>query len=296
MQFNVQHFETLDSTNSAVKRAIEQGKPEGYAACALVQTQGYGRQGRMWQSPLGGMYMSFLLQPKNVNVQTLPTLSLAAGVAVRRAVANLVPAAAKSIQIKWPNDVVVVPHCQTQSASNLQFQKLAGISVELYRACVCLGVGINVFPHAENTGKPACEQQGCTQKTVQKLCRATNANKNPSVKTQHNVKNTPAYMCKLGFAHENVSDEHKAIGAVAHATAAEIASAYEKWCKCGFNVFEKEFNAHSALNGKYVHIQNVAYNTFAQGCVRGVEPDGQLLLETEDGQLHRISSGEAHIV
>ena len=90
MQFRVQSFETVTSTNDLIKRAIEEGQPEGLAVRGLRQTAGYGRQGRAWESPIGGMYQSFLLRPEVPPAQ-LPTLSLLVGLAVRRAVAVLVP-------------------------------------------------------------------------------------------------------------------------------------------------------------------------------------------------------------
>ena len=88
--FACESFETVTSTNDLIKRAIEEGQPEGLAVRGLRQTAGYGRQGRAWESPIGGMYQSFLLRPEVPPTQ-LPTLSLLVGLAVRRAVADLVP-------------------------------------------------------------------------------------------------------------------------------------------------------------------------------------------------------------
>ena len=106
MQFRVESFETVTSTNDLIKRAIEEGQPEGLAVRGLRQTAGYGRQGRAWESPIGGMYQSFLLRP-DVSPAQLPTLSLLVGLAVRRAVAGLVPELEDRVQVKWPNDIVV---------------------------------------------------------------------------------------------------------------------------------------------------------------------------------------------
>ena len=67
-----------------VKRALEAGEPEGLVVRALRQVSGYGRQGRSWTSPEGGLYCSLLLRPQ-VAPRELPTLSLVVGMAVRRA-------------------------------------------------------------------------------------------------------------------------------------------------------------------------------------------------------------------
>ncbi len=55
--FRLQAYGEVPSTNEIVKRAIEEGEPEGLAVGARVQTAGYGRQGRAWSSPDGGMYL-----------------------------------------------------------------------------------------------------------------------------------------------------------------------------------------------------------------------------------------------
>ena len=81
LRFRVESLEAVGSTNDEVKRALEAGEPEGLAVRARRQTGGYGRQGRAWASPEGGMYLSLLLRP-DVPPAQLPTLSLVTGLAV----------------------------------------------------------------------------------------------------------------------------------------------------------------------------------------------------------------------
>ena len=81
LRFRVESLEAVGSTNDEVKRALEAGEPEGLAVRARRQTGGYGRQGRAWASPEGGMYLSLLLRPDVLPAQ-LPTLSLVTGLAV----------------------------------------------------------------------------------------------------------------------------------------------------------------------------------------------------------------------
>ena len=78
----------MTSTNEVVKHALEEGEPEGLAVRARCQSGGYGRQGRTWASPEGGLYLSLLLRP-HVPPAQLPTLSLVAGLAVREAAVAL---------------------------------------------------------------------------------------------------------------------------------------------------------------------------------------------------------------
>ena len=94
------------------------------------QSGGRGREGRAWQSPPGGLYLSLLLRPGKAPAALLP---LAAGVAVAEAVASL----GVACQLKWPNDVL---------ASG---RKLAGILAEASSSSagvdwVVLGIGVNV--------------------------------------------------------------------------------------------------------------------------------------------------------
>ena len=118
------------STNELVKDALRRGVSEGYCATALKQEGGYGRQGRVWASPLGGVYTSFALRPQ-VAPYVLPTLSLVASLAVADALEQVRPCC--NPLIKWPNDVLC------------PLGKLAGISLEALAGGVCVGVGINVY-------------------------------------------------------------------------------------------------------------------------------------------------------
>ena len=68
-------LDEVASTNEIVKNALREGKAEGLVVRARRQSGGYGRQGRPWDSPEGGLYMSLLLRP-DVAGSGLATLSL----------------------------------------------------------------------------------------------------------------------------------------------------------------------------------------------------------------------------
>ena len=125
--FRLQCLGEVPSTNDVVKEALEQGEGEGLAVTAERQSGGYGRQGRAWASPEGGMYLSVLLRPQVPPAQ-LPTLSLVAAVAVRRALASLLAGdVVTGICVKWPNDVVYIAEGERLSSG---FLKMVGISLE----------------------------------------------------------------------------------------------------------------------------------------------------------------------
>lgn len=125
---------TTTSTNDDAKRAGHEGLPNGAAFVADAQTAGRGRLGRTWHSPPAqNLYVSLLLRP-TLAPKAAPLLTLAAGLAVRDAIAPLVPSC--SVAIKWPNDVYV------------NGRKVAGILAEAQvtgaASFVVIGIGVNV--------------------------------------------------------------------------------------------------------------------------------------------------------
>src|SRR5688572_1664903 len=96
------------STNDEAKRGAKEGAAHLTVWTAESQTAGRGRQGRAWSSPRGeNLLFSVLLRiacpPARVSL-----VALVAGLAVRDAVAKLLPAArAEAVKVKWPNDVLV---------------------------------------------------------------------------------------------------------------------------------------------------------------------------------------------
>ncbi len=125
------------STNDEAKHAARRGAPHGSTWVAESQLAGRGRQGRTWFAEPGEALLFSVLLRVACPPSRLPLLALAAGLAVRDAIAD--PAL-----VKWPNDVVVRDPDRPQS-----LRKLAGILVETSMTgrtvdAVVVGVGINV--------------------------------------------------------------------------------------------------------------------------------------------------------
>lgn len=127
-------LDSVDSTNASLMAAALDGAPDGTLHCAEHQASGKGRRGRRWHSVLGGSLTFSLLCRFETGLQSLAGLSLAAGLAVVRAVNRH---SRHPARLKWPNDVLV------------DYRKLAGILVEVQgdmhgTAFAVIGVGINV--------------------------------------------------------------------------------------------------------------------------------------------------------
>lgn len=271
MEFRVRRLEEVSSTNDVVKRALEAGEPEGLAVQARRQTGGYGRQGRAWSSPEGGLYLSVLLRP-DVPAAQLPTLSLAVGLAVRRALASLVTLEeGRRIQVKWPNDVVYAdgpsgagrpaPLRAGAVPEPRAFRKLVGISLEAHGGGVCVGIGVNVHPPA----RPAAV----------------------------GGKNAPAYLADLGFGF--TCEARAAVDEAASAVLRELGPLYAQWVREGFGPLVAEYDAHGALAGRQLTVVDRNGAVLAEGIAAGVDEQGRLLLRRPDGTVEPVSSGEAHI-
>jgi len=136
---NLKFFQETDSTNQVLKKMAAQDAPEGTVVISDMQSEGRGRRGKAWSSsPNLGIWMSILLRP-NLHPSSVQTLTLAASVAVMRA---LEPFRIEGIGIKWPNDILI------------NGKKVCGILTELSAEAekvdwVIIGIGLNVN-HSES--------------------------------------------------------------------------------------------------------------------------------------------------
>ena len=98
------YLDEVDSTNTAAKKAAENGAVHGTLVVSERQTGGKGRRGRAWDSPRGtGIFMTLILRPNMAPVQA-SMLTLVAALAVADGIRECT--GAESL-IKWPNDIVM---------------------------------------------------------------------------------------------------------------------------------------------------------------------------------------------
>ncbi|MGB9203084.1 MAG: biotin--[acetyl-CoA-carboxylase] ligase [Terriglobales bacterium] len=131
----IHHYYKIGSTNLEAMRAAMEGAPEGSVFLAEEQLGGRGRGAHAWHSARSaGIYCSVILRPAMPPSDAL-IFSLAAGLAVRAAVAEIAPQL--SVDLKWPNDLL------------LGEKKFCGILTEMNAEVtrvrhLVVGVGINV--------------------------------------------------------------------------------------------------------------------------------------------------------
>jgi BirA family biotin operon repressor/biotin-[acetyl-CoA-carboxylase] ligase len=141
-------YGTIESTNLQARRLWEaQTSNDPFAVVADEQTGGVGRQGRRWQSPRGGLWMT-VAWPAFRLVHEYQGLPLAAGHALASLLESdyhLTP------QIKWPNDVLIAGRkiagilCQSQ-ALPLRTSLLVGIGVNVNFMSSALGTDMRCPP------------------------------------------------------------------------------------------------------------------------------------------------------
>lgn len=132
---NIHHFYKIGSTNVAAMQAAAEGAPEGSVFLAEEQLAGRGRGAHTWHSARStGIYCSVILRPAMAPSEAL-IFSLAAGLAVRSAVAEIAPQL--HADLKWPNDLL------------LEGKKFCGILTEMNAEVtrvryLVAGIGVNV--------------------------------------------------------------------------------------------------------------------------------------------------------
>ncbi|MGI9345255.1 MAG: biotin--[acetyl-CoA-carboxylase] ligase [Gammaproteobacteria bacterium] len=133
---------SVGSTNRIVQQRLQNATVASgpVAVTCEYQTAGRGRMQRVWVAPLARNVMLSLGAHLPASAASLAGLSLAVGVEVCRALADVgcIERAGRALGLKWPNDLL------------LQDDKIGGILVEVHpdehgTVGVIIGVGINLY-------------------------------------------------------------------------------------------------------------------------------------------------------
>lgn len=132
MSFEIIEYEIVDTTLELAKNLKD--VKEFTTIVAKRQLRGRGRFGRVWSSPVGGLWFTTILYPRTP-AQTYSILPLLSSLSVSKAIEGLTTL---KTEIRWPNDVYV------------NGKKLSGILIEseisnsfIERAFVGIGVNTN---------------------------------------------------------------------------------------------------------------------------------------------------------
>jgi len=130
---HVLYLEEVTSTSDLALQMAEDGAPAGLVVIAERQTRGRGKQGKIWESPAGGLWTSIVLRPPHP-ASHAQIFTLVGGVASAEAIRMT---SGMEVFIRWPNDLV------------LRGKKLGGILCEAKVAGreirhLVMGIGINV--------------------------------------------------------------------------------------------------------------------------------------------------------
>jgi BirA family biotin operon repressor/biotin-[acetyl-CoA-carboxylase] ligase len=139
-----ERFDVVGSTNDVVAGWVREGTPEVCVALADVQSAGRGRDGRTWHAPSGAALLcSVGFRPTWLDVGHTWRLSAIVSLAMAEACEVAGGLRHGAIQLKWPNDLVVI------DGSTGDVRKLAGVlgetdGIGTKEAWVVIGIGANV--------------------------------------------------------------------------------------------------------------------------------------------------------
>lgn len=128
-----------DSTNRVAREKAATGATTGLVVWAEEQASGRGQYGRVFASPIGGLYFSLLLRP-TLEALDLPLITLVTGLACRDV---LFEECGVGARIKWPNDL----YLGDKKVGGILCESSFDSGVTPGQPTVVIGVGININSH-----------------------------------------------------------------------------------------------------------------------------------------------------
>ena len=128
----IYYFDTIDTTQNFAMKIASEKNEDGSVVISKKQTGCRGRMKRKWKSPVGGIWMSIIINPKfDVTYTTL--VPIATSLALCIAIEKILKINTK---LKWPNDIT------------LKKKKVAGVLINVSMISnqienMVLGIGIN---------------------------------------------------------------------------------------------------------------------------------------------------------
>ena len=252
------------STNIDCKQLAGQGEPHGTLAVADRQVNGRGRRGRGWESPAGeSIYMSLLCRP-DFSPDKAPMLTLVMGISVAEAVERYTNLEAK---IKWPNDVVV------------NGRKICGILTEMEMGLetkeiqyLVIGVGINVgngFDEMQTGGSWEEARRQAFPKELQDVATSL-------------------------FLEAGKEGEKFFRAVLVQYVMEAFEKNYELFLKTlDLSLLQEDYDA--LLVNRDAAVKVLDPKGEYTGVAKGIDKDGDLLVETEDRAVKKVYAGEVSV-
>ena len=256
-RFDVDALVECESTSSVLLERASYGAPAGSVVVADRQTAGRGRRGRSWLSaPESGLTFSLLWRFEGA-IERLAGLSLAAGVALARA---LEACGTNGIALKWPNDILLL--------ENERYGKLGGILIEL---------------QSDRQSDRQSERQGDQSSTLVVIGVGLNLQL-PAVDVAQEAFAHPA--AALAQVLSPLPDRHDLLAAIL----IELASVLDAFAAGGFAALRNDWLARNAWQDQPVRLLHDGV-VEKEGVCRGADAGGALLIETAKG-IERCLSGD----
>ena len=237
-------FSVTNSTHALARQIIAEMDEESQKLGATLiladsQERGEGRGDRGWESPPGGLYMSWLRS--GIKAETIAQLPMLAAAAAHHALSDL---GISDLRIKWPNDILIGD------------RKIAGILTEISTEMdlvdwVVVGLGLNVNTPAHRM--PPEIRDIATSVRIQKGRPVSRV----------------GLLCALLESFE---------------------ACYEQLKAEGFGPIMEQWRQMTDIIGQRIHVD--VMDTRHIGTVAAVDDDGVLILQDDQGQVHRIFSGD----
>ena len=143
---DIRHFENAPSTTWVAKDLCQKeslDKLDGTVIIAEEQTGGFGRLGRAWFSPKGGIWTTLILRPK-IPIDSLFFITMAGSIAVARTIRQMYNIGAL---IKWPNDIYI----GDKKISGLLLE-LSAEADQIHYCLLGIGIDANLKPEEFQDG------------------------------------------------------------------------------------------------------------------------------------------------
>lgn len=146
--YSIHHYQELKSSNDLAKELLENQQIfANEIILSDIQTQGKGRLNRQWQSPIGNLYFSLIIDLSQVDKSFYSSFPLMCSIVVNEVLSDLGQDKFKVLN-KWPNDLLI------------ENKKVCGILVEnllnnYNQQLAIIGIGVNINSNPSSTRYPA---------------------------------------------------------------------------------------------------------------------------------------------